>query len=150
MTMSLPSLSSLPMAARQAGRAAFVPMAAQAPTDKGQAMNAAAQAGAANEKPESDDIRKVAESFEAIILRQLLGSMRKAKLSEDIFGSSATDNFREMADARTADAMSNMRQFGIADMVERQLRGYGGGVMNGNSAVNDGKTTNNSDESIAG
>jgi flagellar protein FlgJ len=70
-----------------------------------------------------DDIRKVAESFEAIILRQLLASMRKAKLGEDMFGSSATDNFREMADARTADAMSHMGQFGIADMVERQLRG---------------------------
>lgn len=70
-----------------------------------------------------DEIRKVAESFEAIILRQLLASMRKAKLGEGIFGSSATENFREMADARTADAMSQMGQFGIADMVERQLRG---------------------------
>ena len=68
-------------------------------------------------------LRKAAESFEAVILRQLLSSMRQAKLGDDIFGSSATDNFREMADARTADSIAAMRQFGIASMVEAQFRG---------------------------
>jgi len=68
-------------------------------------------------------LRKAAEQFEAVILRQLMASMRQAKLSDDMLGSSATDNFREMADARTADSIAAMRQFGIADMVERQFRG---------------------------
>ena len=68
-------------------------------------------------------LRKAAEAFEAVILRQLMASMRQAKLGDDIFGSSATDNFREMADAKTADSIAAMRQFGIADMVERQFRG---------------------------
>lgn len=72
-------------------------------------------------------LRKAAEAFEAVILRQLMASMRQAKLGDDIFGSSATDNFREMADARTADSLAAMRQFGIADMVERQFRGRLGG-----------------------
>ncbi|HEY0597537.1 MAG TPA: rod-binding protein, partial [Sphingopyxis sp.] len=53
------------------------------------------------------------------------------KLGDDIFGSSATDNFREMADARTADSLAAMRQFGIADMVERQFRGQLGGAAGG-------------------
>lgn len=70
-------------------------------------------------------LRKAAEAFEAVILRQLMASMRQAKLGDDIFGSSATDNFREMADAKTADSIAAMRQFGIADMVERQFRGLG-------------------------
>ena len=70
-------------------------------------------------------LRKAAEAFEAVILRQLMASMRQAKLGDDIFGSSATDNFREMADAKTAESMAAMRQFGIADMVERQFRGLG-------------------------
>ena len=82
-------------------------------------------------------LRKAAEAFEAVILRQLMASMRQAKLGDDIFGSSATDNFREMADARTADSLAAMRQFGIADLVERQLGGrtsspvggLGGGVQ---------------------
>lgn len=68
-------------------------------------------------------LRKAAEAFEAVILRQLMASMRQAKLGDDIFGSSATDNFREMADAKTADSIAAMRQFGIADMVEAQFRG---------------------------
>lgn len=72
-------------------------------------------------------LRKAAEAFEAVILRQLMASMRQAKLADDILGSSATDNFREMADAKIADAMAALRQFGIADMVERQFRGLGGG-----------------------
>ena len=76
-------------------------------------------------------LRKAAESFEAVILRQLLSSMRQAKLGDDIFGSSATDNFREMADARTADSMASLRQFGIADMVEAQLRGRIAGAGTG-------------------
>jgi flagellar protein FlgJ len=74
-----------------------------------------------------DGLRKAAEAFEAVILRQLMASMRQAKLGDDIFGSSATDNFREMADARTADSLASMRQFGIADMVEQQFRGQLGG-----------------------
>ena len=68
-------------------------------------------------------LRKAAEAFEAVILRQLMASMRQAKLGDDIFGSSATDNFREMADAKTADSIAAMRQFGIASMVEAQFRG---------------------------
>lgn len=74
-------------------------------------------------------LRKAAESFEAVILRQLLSSMRQAKLGDDIFGSSATDNFREMADAKTADSIASMRQFGIADMVEAQFRARVGGAQ---------------------
>ena len=73
-------------------------------------------------------LRKAAEAFEAVILRQLLASMRQAKLGDDIFGSSATDNFREMADARTAESIAATRQFGIADMVEKQFRGQLGGL----------------------
>lgn len=74
-------------------------------------------------------LRKAAKSFEAVILRQLLSSMRQAKLGDDIFGSSATDNFREMADAKTADSIASMRQFGIADMVEAQFRARVGGAQ---------------------
>jgi flagellar protein FlgJ len=69
------------------------------------------------------ELRKVAEAFEAVMLRQMMASMRKAKLAEDLMGSSATDNFREMADARVADSIATLRQFGIAELVEKQLRG---------------------------
>ena len=74
-------------------------------------------------------LRKAAESFEAVILRQLLSSMRQAKLGDDIFGSSATDTFRDLADAKPADSIASMRQFGIADMVEAQFRARVGGAQ---------------------
>lgn len=73
-------------------------------------------------QPSQDaELRKAAEAFEAIILRQMLSAMRQGKLADDIFGSSATDQYRELADARLADDIAGRRQFGIADMVERQL-----------------------------
>lgn len=67
------------------------------------------------------ELRKAAEAFEAVILRQLIGSMRSAKLADEMFGSNATSQFREMADARTAESMAKLRQFGIADLVQKQL-----------------------------
>ena len=80
-------------------------------------------ASAAPATPSIDPaLKKAAERFEAIFVRQLIGSMRQAKLAdEDLFGSSATDNFREMADARTADSLASLGRFGIAQMIERQL-----------------------------
>ena len=96
------------------------------PVSSFRAMPTAASGGG------GDGLRKAAEAFEAVILRQLMSSMRQAKLGEDIFGSNATSTFRDMADARTADSIAAMRQFGIADMVERQFAGLvgpGGGVQ---------------------
>jgi flagellar protein FlgJ len=115
-------------------RTAQIPFASQAPRLPLASAKSASTSTAADSAQPNDDIRKAAESFEAIILRQLLGSMRKAKLSDDVFGSSATENFREMADAKTADTMAGLRQFGIADMVERQLRS-----MNAAPAAGDAK-----------
>ena len=66
-------------------------------------------------------LRKAAEGFEAVMVRQMISSMRKAKLADAMFGSSATDNFREMADARTAESIAKLGQFGIANLIEKQL-----------------------------
>jgi peptidoglycan hydrolase FlgJ len=72
-------------------------------------------------QPVNPALRKAAQGFEAVFLREIIGSMRKGKLADEMFGSSATDNFREMADARTADQIAKLGQFGIAAMVEKQL-----------------------------
>ena len=70
---------------------------------------------------DKDGLAKAAQAFEAVILRQLIGTMRSAKLADDIMGSSATDNFREMADARTADQLAKLGAFGIARLIEQQF-----------------------------
>jgi flagellar protein FlgJ len=67
------------------------------------------------------ELRQAAQAFEAVFIRQLLGSMRSAKLADDMFSSQATDQFRDMADSRLADTMSQRGTFGIADMLVAQF-----------------------------
>lgn len=77
-------------------------------------------------KAPDPSLLKAAQGFEAVFLREMIGSMRKAKLTqEELFGSSATDNFRELADANLADTMSGLGQFGIAKLVEAQMAKFG-------------------------
>ncbi len=73
--------------------------------------------------PVDPELRKAAVAFEALLLRQLIGTMRKGSLGGDIFESSASATYREMADARTADALAERGAFGISALIERQLRG---------------------------
>ena len=67
------------------------------------------------------ELRQAAQAFEAVFIRQLIGSMRSARLAEDMFGSQATEQFRDMADARLADSMSQQGTFGIAELLTAQF-----------------------------
>lgn len=64
---------------------------------------------------------QAAQAFEAVFLRQMIGSMRKASLGEDVLGSSATDQFRSMSDDRLADQMASTGGFGISKMLIKQF-----------------------------
>ena len=66
-------------------------------------------------------LRTAAQQFEAVFLRQLIGSMRQAHLAEDPLSSQATEQFRDMSDANLADAMSHQGVFGIAQMLLAQF-----------------------------
>lgn len=66
-------------------------------------------------------LRKAAQGFEALFLRQVIGSMRQAKLGDDLFGSSATETYRDMSDKQLADSLSHRGSIGIAALVEAQL-----------------------------
>jgi flagellar protein FlgJ len=87
----------------------------------------AAGAASAPQSPAPDSrLREAAQAFEAVFLRQMIGSMRQAKLGEDLLGSSSGDQFREMADARLADSMAERGGFGVAEMLLNQFqRGSG-------------------------
>lgn len=83
-------------------------------------------AGAADNRQRAQ-LQQAAQAFEAIFLRQMLGSMRQAKLADDVFGSSATDQFRDMADGELANSMARQGGFGIADMLVNQFTRRSGG-----------------------
>lgn len=76
---------------------------------------------AKNDAAEEAGIRKSAKDFEAVFLRQMIGSMRSASLGEDLLGSDAGNQFRDLADARLADDMAQQQSFGIANMLLQQF-----------------------------
>jgi len=65
-------------------------------------------------------LSKAAKDFEAVFLRQMIAAMRAPSTGDDLFGSDAGKQFRDMSDARLADTMAG--GFGIAKMVEQQLQ----------------------------
>lgn len=82
---------------------------------------ATAQANSAPEAAKQPEMEKAARAFEAIFLRQMIGAMRSSSLSEGVFDSSVTEQFRDMADAKTAEEMSKTGSFGIAELLMRQF-----------------------------
>lgn len=78
-------------------------------------------AGAPQGKAQAAEVKAAAQAFEAVFLRQMIGSMRQANLGEDILGSRATDQFRELSDAKLADNMAETGSFGIAEMLLKQF-----------------------------
>jgi Rod binding domain-containing protein len=94
-----------------------------------QKIASAAPAGApAQADPRREQLKTAAKAFEAVFVRQMIGSMRQAKLAEDdlMLGGSATDTFREMSDAKLADSMARKGSFGIAEMLLKQFDAAGG------------------------
>ena len=82
---------------------------------------AAAGVSLASKPVDQAGLKKAAQQFEAIFLRQMISSMRSASLGEDILGSGASEQFRDMADARTADSMAEKGSLGIANTLLAQF-----------------------------
>jgi flagellar protein FlgJ len=70
-------------------------------------------------------LQQAAQAFESVFLRQMIGSMRQAKLADDdlLGGGSAADQFRDLYDGHIADSMSSKGGFGIAAMLLKQFEG---------------------------
>ena len=74
-----------------------------------------------------EQLKVAAQAFEAVFLRQMIGSMRQASLGDELFGSNATEQFRDMSDAKLADSMAEKGSFGIAEMLLKQFGHLEGG-----------------------
>ena len=81
---------------------------------------AAASAAPSTASPDQAKLKKAAQAFEAVFVRQLIGSMRSATDNDGIFDSEATKQFQDMADSKTADAMAQKGALHIADMLVKQ------------------------------
>jgi flagellar protein FlgJ len=82
-------------------------------------INALSSPSAPGAGPAADaqKLKATAQQFEAVFLRQMISSMRQAGPGDGLFDSSASDQFRDMADARVADDMAKKGSIGIADML---------------------------------
>lgn len=91
------------------------------------AATAAAAAGAAAQ-PELAKLKSVAQQFEAVFLRQMIGAMRQAKLDDGMLDTSASDQFRDMGDAKLAEQMAGHGALHIADLLVKQFGARLGGA----------------------
>ena len=68
-----------------------------------------------------DDLKAVANQFEAIFLEMLLKQARESKLSDGLFDTNSDDNFVQMFDAELAKSASELVDIGIAEAIVQQM-----------------------------
>lgn len=68
-------------------------------------------------------LKKAAQGFEAIFVRQMLAAARATSLAGDnpIFGGQAQETFTQMRDERFADIAAEAGTFGLARQLEAQF-----------------------------
>lgn len=113
----MPASAAFPLARTSAALPLGKPAASAAGTPSATASAAAGAPGDAR----TQELRKAAESFEAVFLRQMIGAMRSATKGDTLLGSDAGNQFRDLMDSRLADDMAGKQSFGIAEMVLKQF-----------------------------
>lgn len=81
---------------------------------------ASLRAEARGQGPEA--LSKTAKQFEALMLQQMLKSMRAASGGEDVMGSQQTSFYQDMFDQQLASSLAAGKGIGIADVLVKQLR----------------------------
>ena len=71
---------------------------------------------------DNQDLRNVAEQFEAIFVHQMLKQARQGKLADGIFNSEAQDTFNNMLDIEYSQILSKKNNFGIAEALIQQFQ----------------------------
>ncbi len=67
------------------------------------------------------DLKNVADQFEAIFVHQMLKQARQGKLADGIFNSEAQDTFNNMLDMEYSQILSKKNNFGIAEALIKQF-----------------------------
>ena len=70
----------------------------------------------------ADELKDVAEQFEAIFVHQMLKQARQSKLADGIFNSEAQDTFNNMLDIEYSQVLSKKNNFGIAKALIKQFQ----------------------------
>lgn len=80
--------------------------------------------GQPTDTPEEKKLKKACQDFEAIIMQQLLSTMRKSVPKDELLGSGyAQDMYQSMYDESLAREMASGKGIGLADTLYHQLSG---------------------------
>ena len=84
------------------------------------AINKLSSSDLSNKK--NQELKDVAEQFEAIFVHQMLKQARQGKLAEGLFSSEAQDTFNNMIDIEYSQILSKKNNFGIAEALIKQFQ----------------------------
>ncbi|KGJ96994.1 flagellar assembly peptidoglycan hydrolase FlgJ [Colwellia psychrerythraea] len=102
------------------------------------------QSRATDGEAKKEALKEAAQQFEAIFMRMLLSSMRKAQdvlESDSPFNSESTKFYRDMHDQQMAVELSSNGSLGLTDLIVRQLGGDSGDFKPSSVLRNDGNLT---------
>ena len=94
-------------------------------TQFGNHMSEVSNSGNKNRKQADEELKAVADQFEAIFLEILLKQARESKLSDGLFDTSSDDNFVQMYDQELAKSSSKSVDIGIAEAIIQQMSSSG-------------------------
>ena len=102
------------------------------------------QSRAGDGEAKKEALQEAAQQFEAIFMKMLLSSMRKAQEvleSDSPFNSQSTKFYRDMHDQQMAVELSSNGSLGLTDLIVRQLGGDNGTFKPSSVLRNDGNLT---------
>ncbi|GAW96278.1 MULTISPECIES: flagellar assembly peptidoglycan hydrolase FlgJ [Colwellia] len=115
------------------------------------------QSRATDDESKQAALKEAAQQFEAIFMRMLLSSMRKAQdvlESDSPFNSETSKFYRDMHDQQMAIELSSNGSLGLSDLIIRQLGGDSSGFKPSSVLRNDGNLpsfhqVNSADDKVA-
>lgn len=94
----------------------------------GDPKNSAQLRARAKEDPEGT-LRMAAQQFETLVLDMVLKGMRKSVSENSLFDSEATKLYTDLLDQEMSKKLSTSGQFGLADLMVKQLTQLNGPVQ---------------------
>lgn len=80
-----------------------------------------------NQSKSQEDLKQVAEQFEAIFADMFLKEARKGELAKSLFSNQASDTFQSMLDQEYSELMAQKTGLGIAEALYKQFKDHVGG-----------------------
>lgn len=74
-----------------------------------------------NSQESNDELKAVAEQFEAIFVEQLLKAARQSNLADGLFDNEEVETYRDMLDKEYAKSIATNTSLGIASAIETKF-----------------------------